>query len=84
VVIFQVGTRRSRAHVCTTSISKESNMPMQTIIKAALMAGAVAALACPLLFWGKSELLARNGHHTEQNNMRQTTFVLTPQYDPVW
>jgi hypothetical protein len=59
-------------------------MPMQTIIKAALMIGAVAALACPLLFWGKSELLAKNGHHAEQNNMRQTTFVLTPQYDPVW
>jgi hypothetical protein len=59
-------------------------MRMQTMIKAALMAAVIAALACPLLFWGKSELLARNGHHTEQNNMRQTTFVLTPQYDPVW
>jgi hypothetical protein len=60
-------------------------MPMQTIIiKAVLMVGAVAALAFPLLVWGKLELLAKNGQQAEQNNMRQTTLIFKPQYEPVW
>jgi hypothetical protein len=57
---------------------------MRTIIKATLTAGAIVALAWPLLFWGKPESLANNGRYIQQNNLRQTTFVLTPQYDPQW
>jgi hypothetical protein len=57
---------------------------MRTIIKAVLMAGAIAALAWSLFFWGKSESLANNGRYLQQNNMRQTTFALTPQYAPEW
>ena len=57
---------------------------MQTIIKTALTAGVIAALAWPLLFWGKSESLVHDGHYIEQNNMRYNTYFLTPQYEPVW
>jgi hypothetical protein len=63
---------------------EESNVIMQTIIKIALTAGVIAALAWPLLFWGKSESLAHDGHYIEQNNMRYNTYFLTPQYEPVW
>jgi hypothetical protein len=63
---------------------EESNVIMQTIIKTALTAGVIAALAWPLLFRGKSESLAHDGHYIEQNNMRSNTFFLTPQYEPVW
>jgi hypothetical protein len=57
---------------------------MRTIIKATLTAGAIVALAWPLLFWGKSESLANNDRYIQQNNLRQAPFVLTPQYDPGW
>jgi hypothetical protein len=59
-------------------------MTMQTIIKSALTAGVIAALAWSLLFWGKSESLAHSGHYTQQDNIPQTAFFITPQYPPVW
>jgi hypothetical protein len=57
---------------------------MRTMIKAMLTAGAIVALAWPLLFWGKSDSLANNGRNIQQNNLRQAPFALTPQYDPQW
>jgi hypothetical protein len=59
-------------------------MRMRTIIKATLAAGAIAALAWPLLFAEKPESLANSGRNIQQNNMRQTTFAITPQSEPVW